>query len=350
MAPVPLHQVYSRALFGEGHGYPVWDGELEENEDGTREFEIEVGTVVRYDDGKFWILFHSMRDADDPEQKHGTPPTFVRFTPPPSATSNWRSIKHSLVTSAHVSDHSVDLRASASPVGLEQLCSLDAGITFSHKAKSGGVLCFQTPVQARKLPSKLFIVRHMSEHFDSWVEFANERVGIGLRTQEIFFVHGTQKTCRWACGAFEAHARNVEGSLGASFTPAGSVELKVKFGSHDAARQHFNFGPSKDPRAPVSETAAPMDPATAPFNQCIFLNYYKAKRRLQLWRPRFMEAGAGPHELPDDGDSDDSTQYAVLSGGRSGDSASSNSSDFGEVPERGMVSVWITQHVGRTRR
>ncbi|KAH9846783.1 hypothetical protein C2E23DRAFT_851370 [Lenzites betulinus] len=79
-----------------------------------------------------------------------------------------------------------------------------------------------------------------------------------------------------------------------------------------------------------------MDPETAPFNQCIFLNYYKVKRRLHLWRARFMEAGAGPHELPDDGDSDNSTQYAVLSGGRSSDSVSSNSSDFGEVPERGM--------------
>ncbi|KAI0820136.1 WD40-repeat-containing domain protein [Trametes gibbosa] len=327
MVLLPLHQVYSKALIGEGHGYPIWDAEPE---DPARE--VEVGTVGRIEDGKFWILFHAMKEAVDPYQIHGTPSTFVPFVPPDSVTSRWRKIKHSLVTPAHVSDRSIDLRANASPVGLEQLCSLGAGIKFSHKSKTGGFLYFQTPNQARKLPSKLFIVRYMREHFDSWLEFANEGLGIGLTPQEIFFVHGTQKTCRWACGAFETHSRNVEGSLNAAFTPVGSIDVAVTFSSQDAARREYNYGPTVDAPAAGTEVA-PIDPASAPFNQCIFLNYFKAKKRIQVWRPRFLQAGAGPHQLPDDGDSDDSGHNDAVGAGIS---PASSSSDFEEIPRSGV--------------
>ena len=45
------------------------------------------------------------------------------------------------------------------------------------------------------------------------------------------------------------------------------------------------------------EQASAASPLTEP-NQCIFLNYYKMKRRFGLFPKKLMQAAGGPHQLP----------------------------------------------------
>lgn len=193
--------------------------------------------------------------------------------------------------------------------------SLGGSLKFDCRENTGAFLLLERPAVALVLPAKDHIVRYMRDNFYHWLEFANAENGLSLRQEEIYFVHGTVKTSKWASGAFHGNCRNREGSVQAQLMEVGNFNLSVSISTEDYTRMEYNYGPtgrdlggpSRSPRLAVTDStsAGAYAADSHKCDQCIFFNYYKAKRRFMLG-PKYMAAAAGPHHLPSpDRDSDD---------------------------------------------
>lgn len=179
---------------------------------------------------------------------------------------------------------------------------------FDCRENTGAFLLLERPVVAVFLPAKLHIVRYMRENFDRWLEFANAENGHGLslRPEEIYFVHGTVKTSKWAAGAFHGNCRNKEGSVQAQLMEVGNFDLSISISTEEYTRMEYNYGPTgRDLGGSGGSRSAVADSSTAgagtansrKCDQCVFFNYYKAKKRF-IFGPTYMEAAAGSHCLP----------------------------------------------------
>ena len=187
---------------------------------------------------------------------------------------------------------------------------VSAGVSWAFHATSdaGAFVMLNPPGVAEEIQSRLHIVNYVNTYFQSWFELANstdERgFGLDLREEDIIFVCGTLKTTEWVVAAFQGNIyKDKEGSVSAQFDSVGSVGLSVHIADQRLPASHYRAGPPR-PAATAREegrllgssdttlAAAPPDRS-----QCLFIHYYKMKRRLFLWK-RPMQAAAGPHNLP----------------------------------------------------
>lgn len=174
----------------------------------------------------------------------------------------------------------------------------------------------------------------MKTHVDSWLEFANDRLGIGLKEQDIIFVSGFMKTTVWAEAAFSATSRSCELVIaGSCFVPSACGDFRVSVSRGLAAVESRN--------GPLDRVATWNDGSDQKYkyDQCIFLNYYKMKKRRDiLGRPRIIKAAAGPRRLPDDDDDDDDNIAPNIS---QAPSPPASSTDSQESDHRGKVGAVI---------
>lgn len=75
--------IYSKQLLPLKRGHPLWCPEP------SHDFgEVRLGDVGYLSRGRFYVLFNTMHDENDPvNHKRGVPPGFKQFVPPPSTTS-----------------------------------------------------------------------------------------------------------------------------------------------------------------------------------------------------------------------------------------------------------------------
>ncbi|TBU36612.1 hypothetical protein BD309DRAFT_1024197 [Dichomitus squalens] len=127
-----------------------------------------------------------------------------------------------------------------------------------------------------------------------------------LEDHEIIFVCSTIKTTQWVIAAFQDDAfRDVESHIAGSFATFATVGLSIQLQNQTLATDYYRFGPrslNPNPVVPMitypGSSTRPAGDTTPHNDQCLFINYYKMKRR-RLWKAPFrMRAGAGPHELP----------------------------------------------------
>ena len=175
-----------------------------------------------------------------------------------------------------------------------------ANLSYDCEAEEGALLMLKKPAHRTYLNCNLRIRKYMREHISSWCAFANEKLEIGLKEEDIIFVSGHTKTPVWAEAAF-GHSTTSGELIIAGGIPSASGEFRVFMSRAIDASVFSRTGPldralmwAKDP-----EQELPVDSA---YDQCIFLNYYKTKSR--AWWRSAIRAAAGDHVLPDNGDSD----------------------------------------------
>ncbi len=176
------------------------------------------------------------------------------------------------------------------------------GGSFSFKcgADAGAFLMFSPKGYSRDIESKRHIVNYMREHFQHWMNFA-DKFGLDLKEEDLFFVSGTTKTCRWAVAAFQGQYKKKQGMVTADFSSAAGLNLSVSISNQSLPQPYYGTGPRRRPgsSAPsalrASESPDESD-TQEPIDQCIFMHYYKMKRR--IWGKIPMKAAAGPDELP----------------------------------------------------
>ena len=166
----------------------------------------------------------------------------------------------------------------------------------------------------------------MRRNFAHWLEFANseEYCGLGLKDEEILFVSGTTKTTRWAVAAFQGDRfKNKEGSVSGHLGGLASAEFSIQISDHVLPTDHYRTGPvllqlgghtdglsALPDRTEESSasTSGHLEPSKR--DQCIFIHYYKVKRR--LFHITALRAAAGAHQLPPEFD-DSGTSPAIPS-------------------------------------
>lgn len=175
--------------------------------------------------------------------------------------------------------------------------------------------------------SRLF-EEYMVRHHGSWYEYARNKRGLSIKYEDIILVRGFIKTSTWTIAAFlgstsRSHEVTINGRLG----PFASVDVGYSSCEESCSSISPRSGPPHRMKAeeiPVSWSSNPRSSAICePYHarspdgsesiqdQCIFLNYYKMKRRRLL--PDQLTASAGEYGAqPRGGDSDSTFATPVV--------------------------------------
>lgn len=140
----------------------------------------------------------------------------------------------------------------------------------------------------------------MLQNLEHWYLFATDRLGIDLRESDLLFVYGHIKTTVWAEAAFTSSSTDSELSISTSVPTLGASGIfSVELSNRQIPTIFHRWGP---PGRVTSEReldaliTLPSPSVEDAFDQCIFLNYFKMKRRFR--KKMVVRAAAGPHELP----------------------------------------------------
>ncbi|KAI1781683.1 hypothetical protein LXA43DRAFT_908057 [Ganoderma leucocontextum] len=293
--------IYASQLFPIGYGHPLWMPEPTS----TSGREVCIGDVGWLKEGEFRALFNSMNDADHPiNQEKKVPRDFQVFCPPNLSIGRSDKITAQMVCSRSITANEAQAELAAVAPGVAP-ASAGVGWRFQTRSDSGALVMLNPPGVAEDIESKRHIVNYMRDNFDSWLEFANASYsfGLDLRPEDFIFICGTLKTTEWAVAAFQGSMfRNKEGHVSGQLGSFGNVGFSVHISNQVLPTNHYRTGPHRPPARvgdhhrlsyPGHDTPAGLSPSP---NQCLFVHYYKMKRR--LWWKEPMLAGAGPHQLP----------------------------------------------------
>ncbi|TBU24232.1 WD40 repeat-like protein [Dichomitus squalens] len=158
-----------------------------------------------------------------------------------------------------------------------------------------------------KFVAKRHIVTYLSAHFDTWYEWAVNTHGLEIKPEELRFVSGTVKTTKWACAAWSGSYKNKQGSVKVEVPNVTSLSITVQIEENQLPNTFWNAGPIIDPLPAQAagritgeqEGHQATTPLPDSVNQCIFFNYFTAKKR--LFFTQYIKAAAGPHQLPPGG-------------------------------------------------
>lgn len=184
------------------------------------------------------------------------------------------------------------------------------GFSFKVNDERGAFLLLKEKAVLKELHETGNLIRYIRTNHSEWLEFITNELDYVLQREDIIFISGTVKTTEWAVGAFFNHEH--EGSFDVTFNagPWASSSAGFKISSNTSVNVQHREGPSlaiaRGPNAPPITQGHETEGFDAvPYNQTVFLHYYKVKNRTFLW-PKVLKAAAGPDDLPtDEGDEDE---------------------------------------------
>ncbi|KAI0743075.1 hypothetical protein C8Q80DRAFT_1273631 [Daedaleopsis nitida] len=178
----------------------------------------------------------------------------------------------------------------------------------------------EPPALSTDIHSRNAIVAYIRKNIDSWLEFANSTWNLDLKEHEVLFICGTTKTSRWAVAAFQGDSfGNKRGLVSGEFGPFAKAALSVHISDYMLPAHHYRHSPipsqkrnvtSSSPLLSFSQESSDTSDSL-PENQCIFVHYYKMKRRRPWSFKGPIKAAAGPHNLPPRPDDTGSTDTPV---------------------------------------
>ena len=177
----------------------------------------------------------------------------------------------------------------------EGVASTVAGIRFTCTNETGALLVLKRPGHKSYLNCGRRIIEYMQRHLPSWYQFATERLGIDIEEKDLIFVSGLTKTTVWAEAAFRAGSNDCDLVLsGGALSPSSLVSGRLQVSRSRTSDPLVIYRSGPQDRLPYWDSPPARDEKA---DQCIFLNFYKMKRRI-IRRPIVVQAAAGPDELP----------------------------------------------------
>ncbi|RPD58796.1 hypothetical protein L226DRAFT_539425 [Lentinus tigrinus ALCF2SS1-7] len=279
--------VYTKLMFHRGHGYPLWEPEP------TKSGEVLIGDVGYVLEGSFYRLFNATLPADHAiHERYGVPDAYEPFTYPDSLLHRRASaLQPGPICSKSVLALNVEASAGISGGGP----GIIGQLRFKCADEQGAVLVLKDDAAREALhPSKdltLYIVRN----HESWHRFALDVFRLDLGESDILFVSGCIKTGAWALAAATNRARDGELVFGGSFGVLSQATFSVSAMEKITIPVEHRSGPKR-----LAGDAEPEDKR----DQCVFLHYYKCKRRRVLGpkviRAASEEQSCGRASSPDD--------------------------------------------------
>ncbi|KAI0323503.1 hypothetical protein GY45DRAFT_1349778 [Cubamyces sp. BRFM 1775] len=281
----PPWDIYAQQLEPLGYGYPLWTPDP-----APGAAQVDIGDVGFIKDGEFIALFNIFRGEGE-EQPRGRVPTGHV----PLDISNVEvvgprdKISHSPLysRSIRVTNASGGASISAPNSGIHG----GINIEFECTEDAGALLVLAPSGRTQNILSKKRIVDYMHANLDRWLEFANDRLGIGLKENQIILVSGTTKTNVWAVAAFAGKTRSKTGSIAGNLGSIGAVDFTLAISDAQLSMSHYRAGPTgRMSMIRADRPEAALDPE---YDQCIFIHYYKRKRRFIPPNPGVPEKELG---------------------------------------------------------
>ncbi|KAI0372678.1 hypothetical protein BV20DRAFT_38503 [Pilatotrama ljubarskyi] len=267
-------RVYTKLMFQRGYGYPLW--EPEPNEAG----ELLIGDVGYILDGGFYRLFNATLPADHPvNQRCGVPDGFEPFTFPQTLLHRRdRALEPRPLCSKSVVAFDIEASIRAGIAGP----GLSSGFKFKCSDEQGAVLVLKRPATREMLHPCRDLRQYIVCNHRAWCTFARDTCRLDIEDDNIIFVSGFVKTAEWALAAATHRAREGELFFGGEFGPTAKAIFSVSATREESMSVEHRSGPHRI----MSAASAGDDP---PFDQCVFLHYYKLKRR-KLLSPKVIRA------------------------------------------------------------
>ncbi|KAH9839021.1 uncharacterized protein C8Q71DRAFT_747171 [Rhodofomes roseus] len=265
---------YARELVGMGYGFPLWDPEPE------RHGEVHIGDVGFLVKGRFHRLFNPTLPAEhEVNQVWGVPDVFEELRIPSSLYS-YKTTAISADTVCSKSFVKLDINAN-----INAKSTVNLGLRFRCTNEQGAVLVLPTKkaIGEQLLPNSL-IPKYMGRNHAYWYEFATERAQLDLKQEDIILISGWIKTARWAVAAFVEGGREVELSFGAGQASLADASFSVTTTQGVSRSWHQHSGPDTDEET----TAGSSSVSRSVQDQCVFLHFYKSKRRLGGILPKLL--------------------------------------------------------------
>lgn len=164
-------------------------------------------------------------------------------------------------------------------------------------ADQGAVLVLDHCANHEAIHESRSLVKYLAQNMDSWVEFITTGLEIDIpRSPGLMFIGGFHKTVNWAVASYVAAGKAAEFHVNTDFLAAsGAISASASSQTYIAPIQ--NWGPERirtedGNRTRDSNTRVDEEK----YDQSIFLNYYRIKKRLGF--PMVVKAAAGYDELP----------------------------------------------------
>ncbi|OBZ74764.1 hypothetical protein A0H81_05695 [Grifola frondosa] len=327
--------VYAEQLFFLKHGLPLWAPEP------TNAGEVLIGDVGYVYNGGFYRLFNTQRSADDgANQLFGVPDKFEPFSSPQTLTQlRYAGVNQPELYRKSITSLNVSAVASARLFNLSiylifcRQIVASAGGSFRYKCtdERGALLLLKKPGDAVINHAKGHIVDYMRLNHASWCNFTNS-LGLSRPDEDIIFISGHVKTAEWTVAAYTNRSREGELSFIGDFGPSASASASLSMSHSVSMSVQYRSGPPQvtavssrlrlPPVAGSSEDYATPSPSSlggSVYDQCIFMNYYKMKRRALVLRT-VLQAAANTYsdvevdsieEVPDIGRPYDPVQYLL---------------------------------------
>ncbi|OCH89485.1 WD40 repeat-like protein [Obba rivulosa] len=300
--------IYVQTLFPLGYGYPIW------NPDPTPTSpEIHIGDVGHMEQGTFYRLFNAMKDVHDPEnEKRMLPTNFEKLTLPDQLNIvTPRAIQAGAVCSKTVKVRNIGTQIYGGS-GLAQ-----GGFSVERYKEQGAVLILEDDANRTAVHANRLMPKYMREHYQEWDQLVKDQIGLELEVDKLFFVCGYIKSKAWAIMTFDKASSSYSGSVDVGYGPTG-IALNMTWKDERYAPTLTRTGPLRS--VPYSDRLAITDSTPtssrslfydAPYNQCIFLNYYKIKPR-RWFGPKVIKAAAEPRDSSADASDGEDDQAATV--------------------------------------
>ncbi|KAF9022897.1 hypothetical protein BDZ89DRAFT_956163, partial [Hymenopellis radicata] len=196
------HVVYRRLLSRNGHGYPLWIPDPDENlPEAYRKDGISIGDVgLLTVDGGFDFLFNVHASANDPVNSGGVPSQSFSALNDPHAIRKTSFIhkEKSSITSAHVTQKSIAMEGSAN--------------TATKKAQAAVLML---PNGAHRYEAKNIPIyeNYASENGIAWYQYVNGTLNRGAPNGSLYLVTGCDKCRSWGTAAVSQPEETQEVSL-----------------------------------------------------------------------------------------------------------------------------------------
>ncbi|KAI0944756.1 hypothetical protein AcW1_002389 [Taiwanofungus camphoratus] len=286
MARAPC-EVYAEQLFQCKLGLPLW------NPQPTKYGEVLVGDVGFLDEGGFYRMFNATRLANDELNRYGVPAEYVPFLVDEYGLHvEDNSIRPGTLRSKSIIKSSLHGKAKlggqAGGVGAE------VGFKFECKDETGALLVLKDAATKTILRRSARMPDYMLRHHASWYDLARDTLGMDLRSDEIIFVQGVVKTTdRWALTAVTDSGEGVEVHFSTDLGPYGNASFSFSRDRQASLSYPYRLGRALTTDTSRDEGASTGRKATKK-DQCIFIHYYKLKRR--WYGPKVIKAAAEPRD------------------------------------------------------
>ncbi|KAI0820693.1 WD40-repeat-containing domain protein [Trametes gibbosa] len=306
----PAYNIYAQQLLPRKHGYALWHPEH------TKFGEIHIGDVGYFREGAFYRLFNATSHEDE-AQKYGVPQDYHPFFIKEYLLNQTKDVIKANIVSKSVTSYDVSGNAGTT------LQAVGAGLKFTCEREHGAFVFVKPAADRWQMHPSKGLVQYIRTNFDSWYHFATDVCDLEIDRDEIIFVSGVVKTADWGLGAFLRQGSGGEVSFQTNLGPfaqgsfnfsrahksAGVAEWRTKPDGASMSPQPSVFSESTTETLVGSSSMALTLQRTHSGprkDQCLFLHYYKMKRR--LWLNKVIKAAAGPDRPGSDSGNDDGDQ------------------------------------------